>query len=435
MPELHIERIEPWAPHPSAAPLTERNDDRLAVAANATRTCVGGWQIVYSGVEPGREYRIRWSADFEGVEHARDRLRAKIYWDDMSPDTSTVRTEWKYLLPQIEGGRITFSRTLIAPTDAKHLTLRATFRWSTTGEAVWSMPDIEALGSADTSGSTRVAVVTGTVTDRSRKFETIEDCVDLYHPLCEQAVADGAQLVCLPEIALQYGMPGHALDIAVPIDSADVRKFADLASSSGALILLGLFERDGDAIHNTAALFGPNGLVGRYHKVHLAVGGESESGIMPGDGFPVFATNLGRIGCNICMDSSAAESSRSVGLGGAEFLLLPIMGDHRADRWTKGRPVFNEGRWKAIMRTRAMDTQVCMVVARNTSQGSCIIDRKGEILAWNEGDRPYIVADVPKSNEYRTWNGGCFTDVNWMQRRPHLYSDYVDENNVGSLTT
>jgi len=43
----------------------------------------------------------------------------------------------------------------------------------------------------------------------------------------------------------------------------------------------------------------------------------------------VFDTEIERIGCNICMDSSAAESSRMVGLNGAEVLLLPIMGDHR----------------------------------------------------------------------------------------------------------
>ena len=50
---MKIVVIEPWAPHPSAAPLTERQEDGLAVAANGTRTCVGGWQVVYGGVEVG----------------------------------------------------------------------------------------------------------------------------------------------------------------------------------------------------------------------------------------------------------------------------------------------------------------------------------------------------------------------------------------------
>jgi predicted amidohydrolase len=125
------------------------------------------------------------------------------------------------------------------------------------------------------------------------------------------------------------------------------------------------------------------------------------------------------------MDSSAEESARMVGLNGAEFLLLPIMGDHRASRWTTGAPVFNESRWRAIMRTRAMDNQLCLVVARNTVQGSCIVDRKGEFLAWNEGDQDWIAATVEPEDGYRTWNGGCFRDVTWMQRRPQVYGAFT----------
>lgn len=432
---MKIERIEPWAPHATAVPLTERNGEQLAVSSNGTRTCVGGWQIVYSGVVPGTTYTIEWDAQHRDLAYPRDQLRGKLYWEDLAANTSRPRGDWHYLLPDLQSDRIHFSRTQTAPEGATHLTVRSTFRWSTTGEAVWTLPHITVSEAESLEESTRIAVVTGTVADRRRKYETIQDCLDLYLPLTEQAVADGARLICLPEIALQYGMPGHALDLAVPLDAPEVQLFADLARTSGTLILLGLFERDGDAVFNTAALFGPNGLVGRYHKVHLAVGGESESGILPGDGFPVFSTDLGRVGCNICMDSSAAESSRAIGLAGADFLLLPIMGDHRADRWSKGNPVFNESRWKAIMRTRAIDNQLCMVVARNHSQGSCIIDRKGDFLAWNEGDRPTITADVRLKDDYRTWNGGCFTDVNWMQRRPHIYGDFVDEQNVGSLTS
>ena len=85
------------------------------------------------------------------------------------------------------------------------------------------------------------------------------------------------------------------------------------------------------------------------------------------------------------------------------------------------------------MRTRAMDNQLCLVVARNEAQGSCIIDRKGDILAWNEGDQEIIDATVQLEDGYRTWNVGCFRAVNWMQRRPHLYPAFTDTENQGSL--
>jgi predicted amidohydrolase len=198
--------------------------------------------------------------------------------------------------------------------------------------------------------------------------------------------------------------------------------------------VLGFNERDGDAVYNSALLIGPGGEAeGVYRKVHLAVLGESDSGILPGDGFPVFETEIGRIGCNICMDTSAIESSRMLGLNGAEIFVMPIMGDHRADRWSPGTPIYSEGRWRAIMRTRAMDNQYTMVIARNESLGSCIIDRKGEILAWNEGDQDLVIADVTLDDDYRTWNDGCFRGVNWVQRRPHLYGSFVQEDNWGNL--
>jgi predicted amidohydrolase len=195
-----------------------------------------------------------------------------------------------------------------------------------------------------------------------------------------------------------------------------------------------MYERDGDAVYNSLVLISPAGAVdGRYRKVHLAAGGEDYSGLLPGNDFPVFDTEVGRVGCNICMDSSAAESSRLVGLNGADFLLMPIMGDHRADRWSVGSPIFSEDRWRVIMRTHAIDNMLCMAVARNGATGSCIVNCKGEFLAWNDGDQPYVTADVSFDENYRYWNGGSLRDVNWLQRRPHLYSAFTDPTNVGGL--
>jgi hypothetical protein len=86
------------------------------------------------------------------------------------------------------------------------------------------------------------------------------------------------------------------------------------------------------------------------------------------------------------------------------------------------------------MRTHALDNQLCMVVARNVAWGSCVIDRKGEVLAWNEGDRDWIQAEVCLDDGYRAGNGGCLREINWQQRRPHLYRAFADEHNLGSLT-
>jgi len=438
MNKLDPVAFTPWAPHESAAPRTDRDDQgRLLVGANGTRTCCGGWQCRFDAIIPGRWYRLRTQANVCGHEHPRDITVSTACWSDVGSEAARppISYNWDYLLPTVsEDGNVIFERLLQAPANAPGLTIRCTWRWAAEGESTWTVPSVEEVPAPPAREPVRVAVVTGHAHQRNRAFETVQDNVAFYAEICEAAcVADNLDLIALPEIAVQWQVPGTALDLAVPVPGPETEVFAALARKYQVRIVLGLSEQDDDAVFNTAALIGPDGNIdGRYHKVHLA-SSEAMSGVTPGDTFPVYETEAGRIGCNICMDSSAAESARMVGLNGADFLVLPIMGDHRASRWNPGSPIFNEGRWRAIMRTRAMDNQLCMVVARNTVQGSCIIDRKGEILAWNEGDQSYICATVLLDDGYRTWSGGCFRDVNWLQRRPHLYTPFVDAGNVGNM--
>ncbi|MEO2004439.1 MAG: carbon-nitrogen hydrolase family protein [Candidatus Poribacteria bacterium] len=431
MPQLTATAVEPWQAHPKAAPNLERRGDVLITAANGTRTCVGGWNVRYDGSQPGATYRVVCDVRATDVHEPLDSLRCFVEWHGADEGR-----HWEYLIPDVgDDGAIAFTRLVTAPQGATGFTVRMLFRWSTTGSVTWQTPRVETAARPEPTPPVRVALVTGKVWGRNGPFRTAQDNTDFYLPLCEAAAAEKPDLIVLPEIALHWNIHDESpIDLGVPTDAPETAPFSDLAKRHGLHLLLGMYERDGDAVFNSAVLYGPDGdVAGVYRKVHLAVGGEDENGLLAGDDFPVFDTDIGRIGCNICMDSSAAESSRMAGIGGADMLLLPIMGDHRADRWSVGSPRFSEDRWKAIMRTHAMDTQLSMVVVRNDVQGTCVIDRKGEILAWNEGDRDYIIATLDLDDGYRTWNGGCFRDVNWLQRRPHLYGESTAPANVGNV--
>ena len=37
-------------------------------------------------------------------------------------------------------------------------------------------------------------------------------------------------------------------------------------------------------------------------------------------------------------------------------------------------------------------------------------------LAWTDGDRGFIAAEVALDDGCRIWQGGCFRDVSWLQR-------------------
>ena len=320
------------------------------------------------------------------------------------------------------------------------MTIRYTLRWTEHGSSTWSAPQIQ-----ETTLPQRKPVKVCVLSESRQMRERIKiqpysqglglprdvaSTVDRWASLVEVACRRKPQLIVTPETAVS----GPSLvEGAVTVPGPATRPFEQLAREHKVHIVLGLKERAGDAIYNSAVLLGPDGkILGVYHKVHLATS-EGLSGISPGSAFPVFDTSIGRIGCLICMDTTVSESARMLALQGADFICFPIMGDLRADRWTPGQPVFSEDRWKAIMRTRAMDNQVCMVVAGNFVRGSCIVDRKGDILAWNEGDQDIIEATLPAADGYRTWDGGDFREVTFLLRRPHLYGVYTDESDMKSL--
>jgi predicted amidohydrolase len=182
------------------------------------------------------------------------------------------------------------------------------------------------------------------------------------------------------------------------------------------------WEKNRELVHNCAVLIGKDGaLVGKYRKVHLASPLEVWWGVTPGHEFPVYEVDGARVTMNICMDSSALESARVPARLGAEILCLPIMGDHRAQRYWNGLDSdFEMDRWLAIQRTRAMDNQLWMVISRNNGNGTGIFAPDGNVLAL-AADKRLVHADVDLSALPRTWTWATFRNVAWWERREPTY--------------
>lgn len=440
---VRLESREPWTPHPAATPVTsEAPDGAVLVRGNGTRTCCGGWQFHYTGVRAGQAYRIRTRVEHGGLANARDSLVAMVLWDRWKPDNKdTSLTPWNYLLPRAVSGEVMdFDAVVAVPAGAKEMTVRFTMRWSPEGSSRWSPPQIEPVMLA-ARRPVKICVVSATrQTPQRVKIEPfsrgldlpaeVAESVDLWGSLVLLACQRKPQLIVTPEVVIGGK---DLVKGAVAIPGPATRPFEQIAREHQVHLVLGMRQRDGDASYNVAALVSPEGKVaGVYRKVHLATS-EGLSGLSAGDSFPVFDTAIGRIGCMICMDTTVSETARMLALNGADFICFPIMGDLRADRWSTGSPIYSEDRWKAIMRTRALDNQLCMVIARNNAQGSCVIDRKGDIIAWNEGDEEVIEATLPADDGYRVWNGGDFREVTFLLRRPHLYGAYTDEHSLKPL--
>jgi predicted amidohydrolase len=152
-----------------------------------------------------------------------------------------------------------------------------------------------------------------------------------------EAAARGCDLVVFPELALNSW--GSCVECASehrpcawhrsqaePATGPACRDVTDMAAAHGVHVIYG-FEEVGDpgthAIHNSANVVAPDGLVGTYRKLHLGIPLETDR-FTPGDSLPVFDTDLGPIGISICYDFyQGPELSRVLALKGARLLVNP----------------------------------------------------------------------------------------------------------------
>ncbi len=142
----------------------------------------------------------------------------------------------------------------------------------------------------------------------------------------EQTVGAGAQLTVFPECTTTgycFDSRGDALPYCEPADGTSVQQVGQWCRELNTHVVFGYLELDGEQIFNSLALVGPGGVVGRYRKMHLPFLGIDRFTTPATTPPEVFETPLGRIGMNICYDSSFPEAARILTLKGADLIVLP----------------------------------------------------------------------------------------------------------------
>jgi len=128
-------------------------------------------------------------------------------------------------------------------------------------------------------------------------------------------------LVVLPELAL-VSDPRRADECAEPLPGPTSEWAATLARKLGLHLALGLPERATDRLYNSAALIGPEGVVGVYRKLHL--GPFDRPWAAPGDaGLRVWDLPMARVGLLIGHDAMFPEASRCLAVQGADLICAP----------------------------------------------------------------------------------------------------------------
>jgi predicted amidohydrolase len=158
----------------------------------------------------------------------------------------------------------------------------------------------------------------------------------------------------------------------------------------------------GRVVFNTAVLIDRKGdLAGSYRKTHLPRE-EWEAGLTPGNQYPVFDTDFGKVGLLICWDIQFPEPARSMALKGAEVILLPIWG---------GSDV--------LARARAIENHV-FLVSSSYDMRSFVVDPTGAVLAEATADQPVAGAKLELDKQIlQPWLGDMKYRT-WKERRPDI---------------
>ena len=133
-------------------------------------------------------------------------------------------------------------------------------------------------------------------------------------------------LLVLPELCTtgyQFSSHEEVLELSEPIPAGKTtERLETLARQKNAFIVAGVAEKEGTFLYNSAVLVGPDGYVGKYHKIHLF--DEEKLFFRKGDlGFPVFDVQSAKIGLMICFDWISPEAARTLALKGADLICHP----------------------------------------------------------------------------------------------------------------
>ncbi len=135
-----------------------------------------------------------------------------------------------------------------------------------------------------------------------------------------------ADLIVLPELCssgYNFSSRDEAMDSSeILIKSNFIDRLQAICKKYHLHLVAGVNERDGDLLYNSAVLISPDGIVGKYRKMHLFW---NEKDIFePGDlGFPVFNVADYNSGLLICFDWVFPEAWRILALKNADIICHP----------------------------------------------------------------------------------------------------------------
>ncbi len=252
-----------------------------------------------------------------------------------------------------------------------------------------------------------------------------------------QAVQRGAELVAFAELAFSWFLPQipcqpEFLGKSETIPGPTTEIFSKLAKEYGVVVVLNLFEREGESTYDSSPVIDADGsLLGVTRMVHIMEGpGFHEKGYYTGGNLCDFVhqTRVGQVGVAICYDRHFPEYMRALGLKGAEIVIVPQAG--AVGEWTEGvfeaeiqTAAFQNGYFVALVNRVGKEDVV------HFSGESFVVNPQGEVMARAPAGKDFILfaecdlEQVPQSHAQRHF---------LLDRRPEFYPAFglLDEQKI-----
>ena len=288
-----------------------------------------------------------------------------------------------------EGEWYRASQILAAPRGARSANIELVFKWARRGVVFWddfSMVEVQPPPPRK--------IMVATVSYEPPTTTTPEKNRHYFAEKVAEAGKAGADIVCLGEGITVVSTNMKYVEVAESVPGPTSQLLGEVAKRNHLYVIAGIYEREGSLVYNTALLIGRSGeIVGKYRKTHLPEA-EVLEGITPGDNYPVFSTDFGTIGIEICYDNFFPEVARVLAIKGAEIIFLPIWGDVRSDGYA----------WDIAARSRALDNGIYLVSSIYSTKRSLIINPNGHIISETGGKSGMVLAELDlNARTYEHW--------------------------------
>lgn len=340
----------------------------------------GGWALTADDVEPGSWYRFDAHYRARRVAHERRTVVARLDWRKREGGRAG-QPDYVYRIEDAGDGWKHVWTVAPAPEGAAGVELELLFGWSPGGTVWW---DDVSLHRVDPPAPRRVKVAT--IRHQPRGNKTAQANIEEFCAWIDRVAEQNPDIICLPEAMTMAGTGLSYADVAEPIPGPTSRRLGQMAKKHGCYLVACYNERDGHGVYNTAVLIDRDGqIVGKYRKAYVPRE-EIEGGVTPGDEYPVFDTDFGKVGMMICWDVQYVGSAQIMALKGAEIIFLPIWGGN-----------------ETLMKARAIENHVFLVSCGYGAR-SWIIAPDGEVLAeaaeQGEGNSQIAVAEIDLNRRY-----------------------------------